>query len=183
MRNSIHFISILILFFITGCVNEGSVGSKGVTASDQIERGAVPKDRLVYKVMFTPSDFTMEQVGEMYKSDIATAGEDYATNLKNMWFIVLNKKLIKEGTDDQKKFYINEQLKMENNLPNIKGFYDLMLSSSLTESEKYDLAERFSAKNKDVVESLYNDDAKMKGEKMTELTYAKRNFQRFASVK
>lgn len=186
MKNNVCQILMLSLFLIAGCskeqAEESAVASRSTTNA-QIEKGAVPKDRLVYKVMFTPSDFTMEQIDEMYKDDVASARADYMTNLKNMWFVVLNKKLAKEGAEEQKRFYIDEQLKMENNLANINSFYDLLRSSSFTESEKFDLADRFSAKNKTVVERLYSDDAKMKAEKITELTYAKRNFERFASVK
>lgn len=186
MKNSIYIYAAVCLLLISCSQDKENLNAgeiKGVTANAQIEKGAVPKDRLVYKVMFTPSDFTMEQIDDMYKNDVASARADYITNLKNMWFVVLNKKLVKEGAEEQKRFYIDEQLKMENNLANINSFYDLLRSSSFTESEKFDLADRFSVKNKAVVDELCSDDAKLKAEKITELTYAKRNFERFASVK
>jgi len=187
MKNFTYLVACICLLFASCTQEKESVNDgneKGATAATQVEKGAVPRDRIVYKVMFRQDDFSLNQLDEMYREDVLNASGDFETNLKNMWFIVLNKKLVDQGSDKQKQFYINEQLKMDSNLPNIDSFYKLLLSSSfLTETEQVAVSARFNGKNKKVIENVYAGNVLEKDAEVTKLIMAGRNYLRLASSK
>ena len=115
--------------------------------------GSVPRSKLVYKVMSNPSEYSLEQMDTMYREDIVTTASDYDVNLKNMWYIFINKKLVESGSEELKRFYLNEQIALKQNLPNLESFYKLLKSSSsfMHYTEVYAVAENFTKKNESYV--------------------------------
>lgn len=177
-----HTILYLIVFAILslGCSAEMDSPETVVdiksTVNKQREKGEIPKDRIFYSILHEPDDYTLEDLIELYKKDITgTEGEDYKSNLQNMWQIVLHPRLIKEGTDEQKLYFINEQEAMDNNLPYFGGFLDLLRScKSLTKEEKYIIAGAFYNKNTAVVERLQWSSEQDEKDKKSELVYTMR---------
>lgn len=92
--------------------------------------GTIPRSKLMYKALFNPSDYTLEQMDTMYREDIIETETEYDVNLKNMWFSIVNDRLVREGSEDMKRFYLNEQIALKQNLPNLESFYKLLKSSS-----------------------------------------------------
>lgn len=146
------------------------------TVNKQREKGEVPRDRIFYSILHEPDDYTLEDLIELYKKDITgIEGEDYKSNLQNMWQIVLHPRLIKEGTEEQKLYFINEQEAMDNNLPHFGGFLNLLRScKSLTKEEKQTIAGAFYNKNTAVVERLQWPSEQNEKDKKGELAYTMR---------
>ncbi len=147
--------------------------------------GSVPQNKLVYKVMSNSSEYTLEDMDTMYRQDIAITASDYDVNLKNMWYIFINDKLIEGGSEELKRFYLNEQIVLKQNLPNLESFYRLLLSctSFMNSSELFETSKKFADKNESYIQNdiQWSDEAKKKS-KMMNLHYEGAKFQRFMSV-
>lgn len=154
-----------------------NVAAKSVESKHR-EKGEIPRDRIIYDVLFTPDDYSLKNLVQLYKKDIRGAeGEDYLSNLKNTWMVILSPRLIKEGTDKQKRFFIKEQEAMDSNLPHFESFYILLAScNSITNEEKSKIFEAFYVKNKEVIESVKWRTPEEEENKMTQLVYTKRTF-------
>ena len=140
-------------------------------------KGEVPKDRLIYNVLGTAESLSLNELVETYNKDVSSAGSDYVTNLKNMWLTVLNPRVYNEGTEDQKLFFINEQVALENNLAHFTGFYNLLaVSKKMDRAQKDRIADTYYQNNLKAIAEVHwpnpGDDKK----KESELIYAKRNF-------
>ena len=145
--------------------------------SEKTPKSEVPRDRLIFSTMKKSASFSTRELVETYKKDIGTAKPDYLTNLKNMWFVLLNPRIILEGTEDEKLFLIHEQLNVDNNLAYIKDFYNLLISvKNIDKVEKEKIANSYFDKNLKVIESVEWSNPEEKKSKETELVYAKRTF-------
>lgn len=109
------------------------------------------------------SNYTFADVDAFYRREIEKAdGLDHTTNLKNMGFhLVMEKGLLKEGTDVQKKYYLDQQMSLESNLPNFTNFYRLLVASRnlLGLKQAMEYARSFQTKNQMAIENLELDDA------------------------
>jgi hypothetical protein len=100
-----------------------------------------------------------------------------------MWFLELNPRLVKEGTDADKIAFAEIQMTLPQNLANIESFYKLLLSVKLWEktSDAQNMASAFIRKNKKFIESLEWSTEERKKEKMGDLTYQSALFFKMAA--
>ncbi|MCW4470506.1 hypothetical protein OGH69_16160 [Flavobacterium sp. MFBS3-15] len=166
---------------IVGCSDEKEVNlaepASRVAVSAENAKGEVPRDRLIYSVLTKSAEYSVSELEAEYRKDIGSARPDYMTNLKNMWMIIINPRVYNEGTEEQKLFFINEQLALEDNLAHFAGFYNLLISSKTLEpAEKERIANEFYDKNHKVIAEAQWPDAKDGKKKESELAYAKRTY-------
>ena len=146
-------IGLVCTVFILSCSDDKELKSSDVTtkslSTDKVDmKGEVPRDRLLYRTIGHVENLSTNDIVDAYKKDISTAQSDYLTNLKNMWLTALNNRVYEDGTEDQKLFFINEQLALENNLAHFTGFYNLLATSKkLTKDEKVSMADAYYDKN------------------------------------
>ncbi len=100
-----------------------------------------------------------------------------------MWLTVLNPRVYKEGTEDQKLFFINEQLALENNLAHFIGFYNLLAASKkIDRAQKDRMADTYYQTNLKAIADVHWSNAGDDKKKESELIYAKRNFTNLANT-
>ncbi len=138
-------------------------------------QGDIPRGKLVYKSMAV-SEFTLKELYERYKKDIEVTAPDYHDNLKNFWFSLICDRVIKEGSDDMKIYFLKEQISLKNNILNLNRFYGLLISCSLSNEECESIAAEFSKKNKDFINKVKWKDDNDRKSKLSELIYAQRTF-------
>lgn len=139
-------------------------------------QGDIPRSKLVYK-SFDHNSFTLTELCERYKSDIEVTAPDYHDNLKNFWFSIIGDRIISEGSDEVKKYFIEEQLGLQNNLMNIERFYKLLLASPLTEEEGLVASNTFYEINEKAIAGLQWKSEKEEMAKRRELVYTKRTYE------
>jgi hypothetical protein len=146
---------------------------------ENTEKGSVPEGMFVQKVLSGQEKAeTLTDLIKLYKQDAGLSKDtDYDTNLKNMWMILINEPLIKEGTEEQKKFFIYEQLAMEHNLPHLDKFVNLLSSAkSIDSNEKDRIFEEFVTTNETAINSIVWKSPEEKAEKNQELLLLRRNY-------
>lgn len=146
---------------------------------ENTEKGSVPEGMFVQKVLSGQEKAeTLTDLIKLYKQDAGLSKySDYDTTLKNMWMILINEPLIKEGTEEQKKFFIYEQLAMEHNLPHLDKFVNLLSSAkSIDSNEKDRIFEEFVTTNETAINSIVWKSPEEKAEKNQELLLLRRNY-------
>lgn len=123
-------------------------------------RGDIPKNHPFYNVIYKNiNTYTLDDVDRAYREHIFNEiKRDYTNNLKNDVFaILMSKELATKGSPDQKKFYIDEMMSLDTNLPNLLQFYYLLTSCKgyISKTDMKDIADRFYDKNKNVIETSY----------------------------
>lgn len=181
----ISILLLLSIFLLTGCSADRLVDTSSNKAHLVVDKtsddGSIPRSKLVYTVLYQPNKFTVIEMDEMYRKDILDTAPDYGTNLKNMWFVIMNERLAKEADKNLKIFYLNEQINMDQNLATIEGFYKLLQSCSsfMSVDEIFGIAAAFQEKNKDVIENVIQwKDVKSKETQLADMTYENVKFQR-----
>ncbi|QEE51054.1 hypothetical protein FUA48_16160 [Flavobacterium alkalisoli] len=158
-----------------------SLKSKVVT--EERAGGMIPRDRIIYNTLSDAESIPLTKLEELYKEDVRTAEADYTTNLKNMWLTLINHRVYNEGTEEQKLFWINEQIALDNNLPHFTGFYNLLASSKLlSNAEKDKILKDFIEKNEKAISAVQWTTPKKKKAKEMELTYATSVYQKLIST-
>lgn len=180
MKKLIYIIVVITIF---GCSEDKDTLIKEEVSTAKKEtknriKGEIPRNMNVYSVLSKSGNKSVFELLELYKEDIKRAkDEDYETNLKNMWLISLNTKVLNSGTSDEKHYLIQEQDKMENNLPHINNYYKLLtVTNSIDKAEKMLKARSFYEKNKIAINNINWHTAEEKNQKETELVIAFRNF-------
>lgn len=154
------------------------VTTKSLPVVTERAKSEVPRDRLIYNTLGDAPNLSLNELLDLYKKDISTAEPDYSTNLKNMWFTVLKNRLYDEGTEEQKLFYINESVALENNLAHFTGFYNLLTASKLLDrAEKEAISNSYYEKNLKAIADVQWPDPKDGEKKKMDLVYAKRTFE------
>lgn len=177
-----NIITILVFAFIClGCSDERDINISDDTiksGENLTRKGEIPKEMSIHKELSIVTNHSLLQLMELYKEDSnLAAGREYAANLKNMWLIVIAPKLLSEGNDEQKLFFINEQLDSENNLPHLGSFYQLLASAkSIPADQRLEFASEFFDKNFEVIQKVKWHTAAEKKDKEEELLMAKRSF-------
>lgn len=156
-----------------------------VSLAQTTRDGSVPQDRLVKTVMSNPDKYSIGELDTMYRQDIKNTEPYYDLNLKNMWFVIINQKLVDNGGEALKRYYIKEQMQMQQNLANFQGFYSLLLSASsfMDSTLLINTSQEFSRKNSHYIENMKWSSEDKKNKKLTELNYEAAKFQRFISLK
>ncbi|WP_291114976.1 hypothetical protein [Flavobacterium sp. UBA6135] len=122
----------------------------------------------------------LKEVDAIYKASMPSSkNEPYYDNLRQIGFMLLiSNGLIKDGTKEQKLYYINEQLESIANLPNFNDFYLLLnsLKSEVSLSELTGYSDKFFNKNLALINEIgwKNEDEKI--QKISELNEALRLF-------
>lgn len=170
---------LLLLVFIS-CQNQVEKEITTKNLSDKLHENATkvyggkpPTDNPILKELLTSNDKDLNRVDSIYKSNIEIGkGFDYYENLKQYGFkLVMKHGLVEDGTSEQKKYYINEQISLSNNIPNFDQFYLLLKSSStfLSKKELIDIGDMFYNKNKEYIEMIEWPDINSKQNKLNDL--------------
>ncbi|NDI98828.1 hypothetical protein GWA97_07040 [Flavobacterium sp. LaA7.5] len=121
------------------------------------------------------SDYDLDKLDNLYRQEFNhpdSLALDYNTNVKNKaFFMLMLKGLAENGTPEQKRYYIDEQLKLDTNLSNLEGFNTLLLSSLdfIEEEEALKIADDFYDKNRDVIQEIKWKSREDETAKVTEL--------------
>lgn len=122
------------------------------------DKGIVPTEH-PFKLKIQEKILTLnfDELDNIYKSTISVEKDaHYTENLKNEAFFLIMGKGLLDGNIDQKKFYLSEQMKLEQNLPNITNFYKLLNSCRdvMNISESRLMEEKFYRKNIEVIDKM-----------------------------
>lgn len=147
--------------------------------------GKPPGDNPIMKELLHFDKPDLNRIHQLYIKTINEAkDQEYLDNLKQYGFLVLvTHGLINNGTTEQKKYYIKEQLSSQANFPSIINFYNLIrsdnLNLSVTELEK--IEKQFYTKNFNLINSLNWIDLNAKKDKLRELNNKHILFSHFLS--
>ena len=175
MRKVFYLLACAALF--TGCSEDKEINPNTNTAAVDRIKSEVPRDRLIYDALGKAGDLSLNELIELYKEDINTAEADYLTNLKNMWLTILNPRIYKDGTEEQKLFCITEQLTLNDNLAHFTGFYNILATSKIDRAVKERIADSYYERNLEAIADVQWANLKEEKNKQMELIYAKRTFQ------
>lgn len=162
------------LILLSGSVLAVADDSRGAD-NQKAENVQVPWDRVFFTVVDGAQLYSLDALIDIYEADIMTAKPEYTEDLKNMWFCILNSRIVKEGSDDMKRKFLNEQIALKSNMPNYGGFYNLLRSCSFMEAaEKQKIASEFYKKNDEFLKGIDWHDEKVKKSCHEGLTMAAR---------
>ncbi|WP_417365584.1 hypothetical protein [Flavobacterium beibuense] len=185
MKKNLFYI-VALLFFIVGCsddkdnINMNEDVNQKIVLEEGREKGSIPSVMEIKKIfsgITKPQSFS--EYVKLYKKDVARSVDtDFDTNLKNMWMIIINKKLSEgEGTEDQKKFFVYEQLNFEHNLPHFGSFYKLLTNlESIDQAEKDRISKEYRIKNQKAIDQIRWHNPEEKKEKEQQLLMARRTY-------
>lgn len=172
----------LAVFTVFSCGSDKLDRSEPITqqVSEQESRGVIPPGQAISEMTMNPK-YTLRELDDFYQKEIAVTDEHYTSNAKNVIFMSLMDKGLDEiGSQEQKLFYIEEQLALKSNLPNFQGFYKLLGSCSdfLGQEELDAKAIQFFEKNKREIEKAIQwDSEEEQKQKMEKLIEEYNNFQ------
>lgn len=157
------YVIIPFLILLSGSVLAVADDSRSADGQ-KAENAQVPWDRVFFTVVDGAQLYSLDALVEIYEADIMTAKPEYTENLKNMWFYILNSRLVKEGSDDMKRRFLNEQIALKSNMPNYGGFYNLLRSCSsfMEADERQKIADEFYIKNDKFLKGIEWQDEKVK---------------------
>ncbi|KGO78913.1 hypothetical protein Q763_16110 [Flavobacterium beibuense F44-8] len=138
-------------------------------------QGDIPRNKLVYKT-FDQKSFTLNELWERYKSDVEVTAPDYHDNLKNFWFSIIGDRVIDEGSDAMKLYFLDEQMGLEQNLLNYDRFFSLLATCPLTDDEVEMYALDFFDRNREAINGIMWKSEEEKKDKLNELAYMQRTF-------
>lgn len=156
--------------------NSTSNAKEIASAKINRERGEIPGNFLVYTAIVNASSYRFQDLDKMYKKDVARAEPDFRDNLVNMWLTGMAPKLLSESTAEQKLFYLNEQVSLENNLAHFRTFYSLLTMAKISKEEKQAMSANFYNKNMISIAKIQWDNPNERKDKELELVAAKQNF-------
>jgi hypothetical protein len=150
------------------------------------DKNAVPATHPIFRMVNDPSHYSLQDADSFYQNEISKeATANYTTNLKNLGFtLVMEKGLADTGTDEQKRYYVNEQLKLDSNLTTIDKFYELLLTcrSFDTKENLYKDAAAFYEKNRAAINKKQWPNAEDKKQITLELMNKHKIFNRYIAV-
>jgi len=153
----------LALFFIVfiSCNSEKSTEIERNLVGKELHENALKKESYnppmnhpVKAAFMSANPIGLKEADDIYKSSMPSSkNELYYDNLRQIGFMLLIKNgLIEKGTQEQKLYYINEQLESVANLPNFKDFYLLLnsLKSEVSQEVLIEFSNKFYNKNLDL---------------------------------
>ncbi len=170
MKHTYFTIMIIASCFFASCEQKDE--SAKATASTinlgpaESDKGAIPDWHPINMMLLKAGQYTFQEVHAMYKKDIENVrGKDYTSNLKNFGFrLAMETGLLKDGTNEEKKFYLDEQMGIDVNVLTFDDFYLLLAKSraflGLKAANAYSNA--FYAKNNEQIQTFLVDDNKKK---------------------
>jgi hypothetical protein len=136
----IIFLTILMFgLALTSCSSESGVVSienePKVDASGRL-LGTIPGKHNIYKGLLV--EYDLDKFDELYRTEFAHPDSlllDYSVSVRAVsFFLMMEKGLAQKGTMEQKLYYLDQQLKMEENIPDTERVYALL--ASLKESDE-----------------------------------------------
>lgn len=150
------------------------------------DKTIVPVTHGIYRMINDPAHYSLEDMDSFYRNEVLKENAaPYSTNLKNMAFsLMIDKGLEEKGSDELKKYYIEEQLKADNNFTTIDKFYDLLLScrTFMTKEELTKTGNTFFEKNKTAINTKQWPEPAQKKEKLLGLFNKHKIFNRYIVV-
>ncbi len=147
----------------------------------------MPPDHPILNALFSEKSFSVDEADVLYKEHVPKAKNTvYHANIKHYGFRLLcDSGLIDYGSNEQKKFYLEEQLNLERNFPSIANFYALLQSSGsiYSKSEMAAIGETFYNKNEKEIETATWPNEENKKSIIIKLRRTHLLFTRFVSVK
>lgn len=185
MKSYLYFLFIVSLLFTSCSIEEKTtkperewVTIKGMSMPKEDVYTIRPKGIAPYghkSYFISGADYDLQKLDNLYREEFNhpdSLALDYNTNVKNKaFFILMQKGLADEGTPEQKQYYINQQLKLDNNLSNLERFNELLLSSLdfIGEEEALKMASDFYDKNRLVIQEINWKNTEEEQAKVTEL--------------
>ena len=173
MKNIILLLSVIVLFSCSEEKIENNVQQKNKELVALPEaQGVVPKGHKIHDMMRVPARITLDEADNFYRREVAISNEHYSSSLKSFGFLLMMKKgLAVDGTEEQKQFYIKEQLKMDTNLATIPQFYNLLVSCNefIEQAELIRIGRQFYEKVKAEIETTTWPDPQKKKDKLLKL--------------
>ncbi|MFN2261651.1 MAG: hypothetical protein ABR595_06260 [Psychroflexus sp.] len=179
---------LLILFGFFGCQTEQNQDKK--TAVSELKNtpnfdqpGIIPRSHEFFDILWNNEDYSLDDLDQYYKTEVAENEAHFTHNLKHRMFLeLMHKGLAEQGTPEQKKYYLDEQMEMKNNLPTITDFHVLLKSygiNHLTFEECMAIRDEFLDKNDAVIEAMNWSDPAMKKDKIDEIAREVRSFNKY----
>lgn len=130
---------VVFLGILASCSSESDIAGKGtLTEEQQAELSFIPAKHNIYKGLL--AEYDLNKFDELYRTEFAHPDSlhlEYNQNVRIVAFVLLMEKgLAEKGTPEQKQYYLEQQLKMEGNLPDTKHFYALLESCMTSMSTK-----------------------------------------------
>lgn len=176
MKTYILILAVCFPFFVQ------AQKSKNADTTAEDNKNSIPATHPVYSM----ANYSLGEADSFYRNEIVKEGNTtYGTDVKNTAFsMLIDKGLADNGTEEQKKYYVNEQLKLDNNLPSVKQFYALLLScrSFMPKEELTKNAAAFYDKNKAAINKIKWPEPAQKNGKITELMKEHKVFSRYIAV-
>lgn len=149
---------LLLSAIIISCNNEKNEVIERSIVGEQLHQNALnrnsfnpPSDHPVKAEFMLEDQKGLNEVDAIYKTSMpSTKNEPYYDNLRQIGFMLMIRNgLIKDGTKEQKLYYINEQLESVANLPNFNDFYLLLnsLKSHVSLKKLTEYSDKFYNKN------------------------------------
>lgn len=185
-------LKLLVVLIVVSCSGDIEKLSETDLNNDllitQKTKGILPNGHPVFLALKDSVNYDLDKVDKLYRlSIIEDASSDYILNLKHFGFrLAIEKGLIEKGTNEQKSFYLNEQMKLNRNFANIDSFYNLLLSCKnfMSSKEMLDMADAFYKKNKSAIEnSDWNGNTEIQQQKKIELLKNQKLFERIVRLK
>jgi len=174
-----RYLFILFVFFVS-CNNDKNEAIEKSIVGEKLHQNALnrnsfnPPSNHPIKIEFKlVNQKGLNEVDAIYKASMpASKNEPYYDNLRQMGFMLMIRNgLIKDGTKEQKLYYINEQLESAANLPNYNDYY-LLLNSLKAEVSLKELtvyADKFYNKNLALINEIGWENEEEKTQKIDEL--------------
>ena len=115
---------------IISCSSEETAKKQIAAESMSNQRliGTIPPQHKVYQGLL--AEYDLNQFDKLYREDFNHPDSlklDYNISVKALGFYLLMQKgLAEKGTLEQKKYYLDQQLKLDGNVPDVERFYLLL---------------------------------------------------------
>lgn len=182
----------MIIFGLLSCQNEQETNNQEAVnelknTPDFNQPGIIPRSHEFFEILWNIEDYSLNDLDQYYKSEVAENDAHFSHNLKHRMFLeLMHKGLAEQGTPEQKKYYLDEQMDLKNNLPTITDFHVLLKSygiNHLTFEECMAIRDEFLDKNDAVIEKMTWSDPAKKKEKIDEIAQEVRNFNKYFFMK
>lgn len=183
---------LMIIFGLLSCQNEQETNNQEAVnelknTPDFNQPGIIPRSHEFFEILWNIEDYSLNDLDQYYKSEVAENDAHFSHNLKHRMFLeLMHKGLAEQGTPEQKKYYLDEQMDLKNNLPTITDFHVLLKSygiNHLTFEECMAIRDEFLDKNDAVIEKMTWSDPAKKKEKIDEIAQEVRNFNKYFFMK
>lgn len=178
---------LLLSVIMISCNNEKNEVIENAIVGEELHQNALnrnsfnpPADHPIKAEFMLEDQKGLNEVDAIYKASMpSTKNEPYYDNLRQIGFMLLiSNGLIKDGTKEQKLYYINEQLESVANFPNFNNFYLLLnsLKSDVSAKELTSYSDKFYTKNLALINETSWENEDIKTQKINELNEALRLF-------